>query len=273
MDVPGLRQRLSGTAFTDLSWVAETGSTNTDLLDAARQGAPSGRVLVTDHQSAGRGRRGRGWEDPPGSSLLVSVLFRPGLALAPVETHVLTMATALSVADSVYDVVGIALDLKWPNDLVVDGGGPAGYRKVAGILAESIVAGGKVEAVVVGTGLNVNWPASQDLPAELAERATALNHLAGRPLDRAEVLVDWLLHLDRRWGLVLDGHGQTVVEEYRDRLSTVGRDVAVQTDDGEVRGRATDVMADGRLVVDDGTRRHVLAAGDIVHLRPADPGS
>ena len=268
MDVTVLRQRLAGTAFDELTWVTETGSTNTDLLAAARRGAPSGTVLVTDHQYGGRGRRGRGWEDPPGSSLLVSVLLRPGPAVTPEGAHVLTMATALSVADAAADVAGVTMDLKWPNDLVVDGGGPDGYRKLAGILAESVVAGGALELVVVGCGLNVNWPDPASLPPELAGRATALNHLAGRPLDRAELLVAWLVHLDRRWSSIVSGQGDTVVDEYRRRLTTLGRQVVVDATDRSVRGRAVDVLADGRLVVDDGRARHTVAVGDVVHLRP-----
>ena len=271
MDVTSLRQRLAGTAFADLTWVSETGSTNTDLLEAARGGAPSGTVLVTDHQSAGRGRRGRGWEDPPGSSLLVSVLLRPGPTVPPDGAHVLTMATALSVADAAADVAGLVVDIKWPNDLVVDGDGPAGYRKVAGILAESIVTGGAIDAVVVGCGLNVNWPPAASLPAELAERATALNHLAGRDLDRSELLAAWLEHLDRRWLAILGGQGDTVVDEYRRRLATLGREVLVESTDRTIRGRASDVLADGRLVVGSGGSAITVAVGDVVHLRPDAP--
>ena len=124
--------------------VVETGSTNADALAAARAGAPEGLVIMADHQTAGRGRLGRSWEDEPGDSLIVSVLLRP--PLAPTQLHRLTQAVALAAKDACSSVGGFRPDLKWPNDLVV------GERKLAGILAESIVEDGRVGAVVVGMG-------------------------------------------------------------------------------------------------------------------------
>ncbi len=113
---------------------ASIDSTNRWVLDEARAGAPEGLVAVADHQAAGRGRRGRTWEAAPGSSLLVSVLLRPGAwrpALGPDRVHLLTMAAGLALADAVGLVAGIEAGLKWPNDLVV------GDRKLAGLLAEA----------------------------------------------------------------------------------------------------------------------------------------
>jgi len=228
--------------------VAETGSTNADVLAAARTGAPAGLVLVADHQSAGRGRLGRVWEAAPGDALLVSILFRPdGRTSDPGGPHRLVQAVALAAGDACGDVAGVRPSLKWPNDLLV------GERKLAGILAESLVEGGVVTGVVVGLGLNV---------AAAPPGAVAAAEAAGREVDRLELLDALLDRLSR-----LDP--ATVAARYRSELATLGRRVRVELPGGSLEGTARDVAADGRLVVvtDDGERVEV-AAGDVVHLRP-----
>jgi BirA family biotin operon repressor/biotin-[acetyl-CoA-carboxylase] ligase len=235
--------------------VRETGSTNADLLAMARAGAPFGSVLVADHQTAGRGRLGRRWEAPEGSSLLVSILLPPDLgAQSPAEPlQRLTHAVALAAAEACEEVAGVRPELKWPNDLLV------GDRKLAGILAETVVDGGRVSAVVVGLGLNVSWP--DVVPAELAGLLTALNHEAGRPVDRQAVLDALLAHLaDTSW--------DDLAARYRERLGTLGRRVRVDLGTVELEGVAVAVADDGSLVVEaDGGSHHVVTAGDVVHLR------
>lgn len=228
--------------------VPETGSTNADLIAAARAGEPAGAVLVADHQTTGRGRMGRAWTAPPGASLLVSVLLRPDLA--PAHLHRVTQAMGLAAVDACAEVGGVVADLKWPNDLLV------GDRKLAGILAESVVVDGRVEAVVVGMGLNVTWPPPEALPGELAERVVALNHITGGPVDRDALLDALLRHLD-----TVD------VASYRNRLSTLGRMVRVELAGRTLVGTAVDVDDDGTLVVVTGAGTERVSAGDVIHLR------
>jgi BirA family biotin operon repressor/biotin-[acetyl-CoA-carboxylase] ligase len=233
--------------FTDVRWVEETDSTNTRLLDDARSGAAEGRVLVADHQTAGRGRLGRRWEAPPGSALLVSVLVRPSLPVA--RAHLVTMAAGLAASDACDAVAGVRPGLKWPNDLVVDD------AKLAGLLAESVVDGDALRALVVGMGLNVT--------AAPAEGATCLADHAEAGVERRDLLDAWLARLDAR----LDSLDE-VLGDYRPRCATLGRDVRVERPDGVVEGRAADVTDDGHLVVDTGAGRVDLAVGDVVHVRP-----
>jgi BirA family biotin operon repressor/biotin-[acetyl-CoA-carboxylase] ligase len=188
------------------------------------------------------------------------VLVRPSVDAERV--HVVTMAAALALADAIARVAGVAAALKWPNDLVVDD------RKLAGILAEAeIGAGGEVSAVVVGVGCNVSWDA---VPSELFGIATACNLEAGRPVDRAELLDAYLEHLATR----LDDLA-SVEHDYPERLATLGRQVRVDLGTYVLEGTATGVDAAGRLLVapddGDGTTGDVVAvaAGDVVHLRPA----
>ena len=230
-------------------------STNRWLLDEARSGAPEGLVVIADHQTAGRGRRGRVWSAPRGSSLLVSVLVRPRVGIGRV--HLLTMAAGCALRVAIEQVAGVQADLKWPNDLVV------GERKLAGLLAETeLSAGGDVEAVVIGVGCNVEW---HDFPPELAEGATACNLEAGRPVDRAQILDVFLDELAAR----LDDL-DAVPDAYRDALATLGRRVRVDLGARLIEGTATDLDESGRLVV---TTRdgeiEIVTVGDVVHLRDA----
>ncbi|MBA2281221.1 MAG: biotin--[acetyl-CoA-carboxylase] ligase [Acidimicrobiia bacterium] len=258
----------------DVRRVAETQSTNADVLSLARDGAPQGIVVVADHQTAGRGRLGRSWTAPPGASLLLSVLLRPTAAYA----DAVTVVTGLAMAEGIEAVTGVRPHLKWPNDLVVESpDGPPSGRKLAGILAEadwparSTAAGGwsappptERVAVVVGVGVNCTWP--EEVPEELADRLVALNHLTGAPVDRDAVLAAFLERLGERYdeaeprGVLLDA--------WRARSATLGRHVRIELGADDVEGVAVDIDDAGRLVVqtDDGERR-TFAAGDVVHLR------
>ncbi len=265
--------------FDDVRWVAETGSTNADVLELARQGEAEGIVVVADHQTAGRGRRGRTWEAPPEASLMFTVLLRPPAAVA----GLVTMAVALSGAEAIEELTGCRAGLKWPNDLVWPGDGSAPDRKLAGILAEadwpagSEVAGGwsppppdSRVAVGVGMGINVDWQGP--MPGELAETAVALDELtAGAPPDR-RVLLDALLarlevaYTDLRAD---EGGAARLRAAWEARSATIGRQVRVDLGTDDVVGTAAGITDDGHLVVEtlEGHRR-VLAVGDVVHLRP-----
>lgn len=262
--------------FSDIRWVAETGSTNADVMDLARHGEREGVVLVADHQTAGRGRSGRTWTAPPGASLLCTVLLRPPASVAPL----VTFALSLAAADAVESLAGFRPGLKWPNDLVVDDGTTT--RKLAGILAEAEWppsahhSGGYREpapheraTVAAGIGLNVDWPA--DLPDELADVAIAMNHVCGRSIPREQVLDRLLECLDGHYGRLVSGDAPAVLDDWRARSATLGRAVRVDLGRSDVEGTAVDVTDQGHLVVEtvEGSRR-TLAVGDVVHLRPID---
>ena len=227
---------------------AEIDSTNRYVLARARSGAAEGLVAVADHQTAGRGRLGRTWVAPAGSSLLISVLFRPRLRAD--RLHLVTAAMALAACDACEAEVGLRPDVKWPNDVVV------GEAKLAGVLAEA-----ELPAVVAGMGLNLNW---SETPAGLTGRAVSLGQVAGRPIDREAVLDHFLGYLAER-----ASDWSQVGTEYRRRCATLGRLVSVKLTAETLTGTAVDVNDDGSLVVDVGGRRRCLASGDVVHLRPA----
>ncbi len=262
--------------FTDVRRVAITGSTNVDVMEMARHGAPEGVVLVADAQTAGRGRAGRAWTAPPGSSLLCTILLRPPARVAPLVTFALSVAAA----EMVEELAGFSPGLKWPNDLVVDD--DRGTRKLAGILAEAEWppsahhSGGYRDpapheraTVAVGIGCNVDWP--DELPDELADIAVAMNHVCGRSISRDEALECMLDRLDVHYERLVTGAGATVLDDWRDRSATLGRRVRVDLGPDDVVGTAVDVTDEGHLVVEaDGGRRRTLAVGDVVHLRRTD---
>lgn len=256
----GATSALAGTRFSDVRWFESIGSTNAWLVDQARQGAPEGLVAVADHQDAGRGRLGRSWVEPPGSSLLTSVLLRPELD-AP-HLHLAAAAVALAAADACQAEAGVVADLKWPNDLVVGG------AKLAGVLAEADLVGGQVAAVVVGVGLNVNWPAgAEDRPPA---GAVALNQLTGSDVGRAKLLVAMLASLEARCQDLAHPIGRlALASAYRGRCVTVGQVVRIQLADETFIGTAADVSPEGHLLVEVGTCLRRVTAADVVHLRPA----
>jgi BirA family biotin operon repressor/biotin-[acetyl-CoA-carboxylase] ligase len=249
---------LRGTRFADLRWVPTTGSTNADLPvllaeRGATGGPPAPLVLVADHQTAGRGRLDRTWEDEPGASLLVSI----GLGVADLPAERLTLLPSAVGAAAVDACSGTRL--KWPNDLVAPGAGPDGTDlKLGGVLSELVD--------VDGVGSSV--------PAELTDVATSLDAVLGGTVDREVVLLDLLVGLDERWLPLVEPptvDPEEFLAAYRARSATIGRRVRVDLGASILVGTAVDVAADGALVLEDDQRvRRVVSLGDVVHLRPID---
>jgi BirA family biotin operon repressor/biotin-[acetyl-CoA-carboxylase] ligase len=257
LDGPALATALTGGSalWRSLEVVPEIGSTNAALLAAAGDDAPEGTVLVAEHQVTGRGRLDRVWTSPPGAGITVSFLLRPDVPSA--RRAWLPLLTGVALAEAVGEVPGVRASLKWPNDLLAAGG-----AKLAGILAE--VGGG---AVVVGVGLNVSTRAD-----ELPGTGTSLALAAGRPVDRAAVLLQFLRTFERRylaWGQALgDPVASGLARDYLAWCSTVGADVVVTLPDGStLEGVAESVDWDGRLVVRTAQGVVELASGDVRHLR------
>ena len=240
-----------------LEVLPEAGSTNTELVARARDGWPDRAVLVTDVQTAGRGRLGRSWTAPPGTSLAISVLVRP--AIPPGRYGWLSLLAGAAMAEAVRALGGDA-GLKWPNDVLLGG------RKVCGVLAEALPGG---EGAVLGAGLNHRLTAEQ-LPVPTA---TSLR-IEGLPSEPDAAVA---AYLERLWALLdpFDAAGgdpeasglRAAVER---ACGTIGARVRVLLPDGSaVVGTATGLDGDGRLLVQpDGIRSPLaVAAGDVEHLR------
>jgi BirA family biotin operon repressor/biotin-[acetyl-CoA-carboxylase] ligase len=254
------RATVQGGRFALVEWVAETGSTNSDLVAGFDRMAPTDVVLVADHQTAGRGRLDRHWVAPPGQNLLLSVRTTPR---CPIERWALaTAAMALAVVD-VADALGVEdAGIRWPNDVIAGGRAPG---KLAGILAELVVDAGAPSAVVIGVGLNTGWPESPDARAELS--ATSLAACIDRRPDRGAVLGHLLMQFAETLQLLEHDPGG-LRDRHLARSITVGRAVRIARADGShVEGHAVDIDASGRIVVRIDGIDEAFSAGDVTHLR------
>lgn len=256
-----------GGLYTRLDLTPSTGSTNADVAASARDGAAEGLVLVAETQTAGRGRLGRAWQSPPRAGIAVSVLLRPGEAVAergwppaPLSGYgVLPLLAGVALVETVRRLAEVDAVLKWPNDLLIDG------RKCAGILAETVpVPAGGVPAVVIGVGLNVTLRAPE-LPRP---DATSLQLAGASCVDRDPLLRAFLRELAEWYGRWREAGGDPVrsglIENYRFHCATIGARVNVALPGGtEIVDDVTGVADDGALLIAGRT----VAAGDVIHLR------
>ena len=256
LDSSALSARIirEGGPWSSLEVVDTLGSSNETLSLSASDGtALPGSILVAEEQTAGRGRRGRGWTAPQYSSVMVSVLVQP--ESEPGRWGWLPLLTALAVHDGV-SAVGVHASIKWPNDVLV------GEAKLAGVLCE-VVQTPTGPAVIAGWGINVDQGVAE-LPAP---GATSVR-LVGGIVDRSRILIACLEAWDRwfrRW--VVDD--PALIATYCEHSSTLGRTVRVALPEGEeIVGTAVRLDASGRLVVDVGGIERSIAAADVVHLRP-----
>jgi BirA family biotin operon repressor/biotin-[acetyl-CoA-carboxylase] ligase len=233
------------------------GSTNTEAWSRAQAGAATGEIVIADHQSGGKGRRGRTWISPRGLDLAFSVILRPDVP--PARASELTLLAAVAVADTLGEA-GATATIKWPNDVQLDG------KKVAGILTELSSDTERVHFVVLGVGVNLN-AGPQDFPPEVAATATSLRLARGQRVPRALFtaalwtrLEDWL----DRWAD--EGFGP-VREAWRARASLLGQEVLVKGEASELKGIAEDIDDTGALLVRAGGTLHRVLAGDVEQLR------
>jgi BirA family transcriptional regulator, biotin operon repressor / biotin---[acetyl-CoA-carboxylase] ligase len=260
LDVTVLRDGLVGPGmpWRQLDVVAETGSTNADLLARAESGADiDGSVLLAEHQSAGRGRHGRQWSAPPRTQVALSVGVA-GDSVPRTGWGWLPLATGVAVADALA-ALGVEVGLKWPNDVLAGGG------KLAGILAE---VASPTPVIVLGLGLNVTLSA-EEVPDPVA---TSLLMLGSSATDRNALVRRILRELALRveaWRTA-GGADPALVADYQRHSVTLGSRVrASLPGDRELVGVARAVDETGRLCVDTGGETVAISAGDITHLRPS----
>jgi len=233
------------------------GSTNEEGLRRAGEGAPEGLVIVTDGQTAGRGRLGRSWWDAPGSSLLFSIVLRPSIEVA--RWPLLGIAMACAVAEAGGEAAGTALDVKWPNDVLHAG------RKVCGVLAESRVPSPGSPALVVGAGINVNQR-DEDFPEELRDRATSLRIAAGGAAIDSRVLLAATLGRYQRYLDIAREEGSPALRRaVDDRLPARGTPVRVLVGDRRLAGTIDEITDTGalRLRLDSDGSIATVTAGEI----------
>ncbi|GGK56281.1 biotin--[acetyl-CoA-carboxylase] ligase [Nocardia camponoti] len=256
IDTHRLREFSDGSSgfFRRIDVVDETGSTNADLVALATADPSLDRVaLLAEEQVKGRGRHARAWSSPPRAQIAMSMLVRlPGID--PAVLGWLPLLTGVAVVDALRESVGVAAELKWPNDVLLNG------RKLAGILAE-VAAGGANPTVVVGVGLNVDLS-----EAELPVPHAISLRLAGASTDRTDLAAAILRAFGARFTAWQEAgwSPDVLAEDYRNRCATIGLEVRAELPgDKVVTGVATGVDESGRLLIGD----TAVSAGDVSHLR------
>ncbi|MBL8910993.1 MAG: biotin--[acetyl-CoA-carboxylase] ligase [Archangium sp.] len=236
----------------------ELESTNAKAFELAHEGGFHGEVIVTEHQTAGKGRRGRSWASPAGKSLAMSVIIRP--EIAPARAPELTLVAAVALVETLIDS-GVAAEIKWPNDIQIAG------KKVAGILTELSADVERVHFVVLGIGVNLNSEA-KDFPSELAELATSVAQNRKSPVHRALFTAALLGKLEGWLETWTEEGFAPVREAWKKHAPMLGQEVLVRADNKELRGVAKDLDEAGALLLDlGGGKTERVLSGDVEQVR------
>jgi BirA family biotin operon repressor/biotin-[acetyl-CoA-carboxylase] ligase len=248
-DVQSVSDRLPGRAVL---WLEQTDSTMNDAARLAAMGALSGTVVGAERQTAGQGRHGRNWHSEAGLGLYLSLILRA--PLPPDQLPVVTMALGLAAAEAMTQNTGVAVDLRWPNDVLI------GDRKVCGILVQQ-----QHDALICGIGINVNH---DTFPDDIAPIATSLRIAAGREFSREPLFVEVMQSVDRHMDILRDQGREAILKLFTQASSYVsGRRVVVEQGDTLLRGSTAGLDENGFLILqeDNGRRTLILAGG----VRPA----
>ena len=259
LDACELTAELRSAGLTNpVSAFASVDSTNDVAQSLAREGAPEGTIVAAEEQTGGRGRLGRKWHSPKGMGLWFSLVLRPDLEAR--QSACLSLVAAASVACALKGGCGIKASVRWPNDVV------CGSKKICGILTESGLAGGKLDFVVIGIGLNVRQRA-RDFPQDLRASATSVAIECGRPVRRARLLADVIAAFQDRYEICVSKGFGPARKELLALSSLMGKFIRIATGKGDVEGTAVDIDETGALILrtESGHRRPIIA-GDVVSV-------
>lgn len=238
-------------AGRNICYFPETDSTNIQAKRLGESGAPHGTLVVAEKQNAGRGRRGRGWNSPEGSSIYMSILLRP--EFPPEKASMLTLVAAYGTALALRSCTGLEVQIKWPNDIVVRG------KKLVGILTEMSTEIDYINHVVIGIGINVNMEA---FPEEIAKTATSLRRELGHGLKRAPIAAEVMRQFEKNYEQFLRFQNLSFLQEaYNKFLVNCGQEVRILNGEDSYRAYALGINDHGELLVrrKDGTEETVYA--------------
>jgi len=246
-----IAQTLPGIAGIEV--LGQTGSTHDDMRDRAQNGAEDCSFLVAEHQNSGRGRSGRAWNNQERRDLLVSLVVRPSI---PAERYpTLTFHLGLALVDALENLCPGKIQLKWPNDVLLDG------KKVAGLLAESnLPANGDPGFAILSFGLNVNSEVAE-MPVELQSEATTLSENIGKPVNRTRLLLRVIEAISRHRGDMESG--SVPVESWNENAAWMGSDVQIEQDQKTLKGKMLGVNDEGALMMHIGDQTHTIRHGDL----------
>lgn len=238
-------------AGQEIYYYPDTDSTNIRAKELGERGAPHGTLVVAGQQSKGRGRRGRGWESPPGCSIYMSILLRP--EFLPSKAPMLTLIMAYSVAKALRACIGMEVKIKWPNDIVLNG------KKLVGILTEMSTEIDYINHVVIGVGVNVNMASFSE---EIAKTATSLRIETGEIIKRGALIVEMMKHFEQNYEMYLKTEDLSGIREaYNGLLVNCGKEVRILGAREPYQAVALGINDSGELLVrkQDGSQEAVYA--------------
>lgn len=234
-----------------------TGSTNNIAKELVRKALAEGTIVIAEEQTEGKGRLGREWISPKGEGIWLSVILRPNIR--PIDATQITLAAAVATVKAIFDVTGLRLGIKWPNDILFNG------KKVVGILTEMNAEVDRINFLVLGIGMNVN---NTEFPDDISSIATSLRMINEEKVNRINLLQSLLKRIEEQYKLINKGEFQKVIQDWKEWNITIGQEVAVTTIKESISGRAVDINEEGALILKliNGELMKVLS-GDVT-LRP-----
>ncbi len=257
-----LRRSITGTIFSKrIHHFFKVESTNNVAMRLGHEDEPNGSVIIAEEQTGGRGRAGRQWHSEKTSGIYVTVLLRP--EIPPMNAPLMTLMAGLAARDAAHEQTGLAADIRWPNDLLLN------RKKFCGILTEMHAEPDKVRFVVIGIGINVNH---SRFPDSLASIATSLKIEGGRALSRLELLMKLLRHLDRYYNLFLAQGGSHIIARFEEHSTFArGKHVRIAAPGETYTGTTAGLESNGMLRVkrDDTGKTEVVISGDVTEAMNA----
>lgn len=231
-------------------YYSQVNSTNKIASELAKYGANEGTIVIAEKQSSGRGRRGRKWHSSD-DGLWFSIIIRPEIRIN--ESHFLTINASLAIYYALKGL-GIESEIKWPNDILYKN------KKLCGILSEMNSSSEKLNYIVTGIGINVN---QEEFPDQIKENAISLFNILGKKVDKLELLKNIIFYFENFYFRFLNGEKEKLLNEWKNKISLLGKEITVKSDGKEFQGKALDIAKDGRLILlTDKSERMKFWAGD-----------
>jgi BirA family biotin operon repressor/biotin-[acetyl-CoA-carboxylase] ligase len=260
LDVNSVRHGLAVQRLgTEFHYFAELDSTNSYALRLAEQGARQGELVIAESQTDGRGRLGRRWVSPPNINLYFSLILRP--KLPPARAPQITLMAAVALAEALESFLPVPPRIKWPNDITVDG------KKLAGILTEMSCSPERVDFVILGIGVNINYPPDL-MPEEIRQRATSVLAERQKKIRREDFLRRLIQYLDRCYGEIEEIGFGALAPRWEAYFGLRGQRVRIELLDQVMFGTAKGIDQDGALLLeDDRGELHRVIAGDVTPVK------
>ena len=250
----GLKTEIFGK--NQIVYFKETDSTNTRAKELASKGSPEGTLVISEKQTKGRGRKGRNWFSPSQAGIYTSLILRP--RIPPNEAPKMTLLTAIAVAETLRSLTQLDANIKWPNDILING------KKIAGILTEISTEMDAIDYIVVGLGMNVNTP---DFPEDIRKIATSVFIETGKYFPRVRLIREYLKWYEKYYKIFIKTGFDPIIKRWKELTNIIGRKIMVEMIDKKYIGEVEDINNDGILILKDNNGRYRrISSGDVTFM-------